>query len=121
MRVGTRGKVIFPERGGNTAALIESYFREEGIRIDAFLEIANEQAIIEFVRLDMGAGILPPWLVYNEIEQGLLVSLPLGRRRLKRQWSVFAKKSRPFTIAENLFVKICRNVFRELEHESVAA
>jgi hypothetical protein len=40
---------------------------------------------------------------------------------LKRQWSVFAKKSRQFTIAENLFVKICRNVFRELDHESVAA
>jgi len=114
----TRGKVIFPERGGNTAALIETYFREEGIRIDPFIEIANEQAIIEFVRLDMGAGILPPWLVANEIEQGLLVSLPLGRRRLKRQWSVFAKKSRQFTIAENLFVKICRNVFRELDHES---
>lgn len=106
-------KLIFPERGGNTAALIEAYFREEGIRIEPFIEIANEQAIIEFVRLDMGVGILPPWLVAGEIEQGLLVSLPLGRRRLKRRWGVLTKKTRKFTMAENLFVKICRNVFRE--------
>jgi DNA-binding transcriptional LysR family regulator len=51
--------LILLERGGNTYDLIESYFRAENISIQPFIEIANEQAIKEFVCLDMGVGILP--------------------------------------------------------------
>src|ERR1019366_983266 len=81
-------KLILPERGGNTCALIESYFRDENINIQPFIEIANEQAIKEFVLLDMGVGILPRWMVAEDIAQGMLMALPLGRRRLKRHWGV---------------------------------
>src|SRR5262249_45854805 len=86
-------KLILPERGGNTYRLIESYFRTEDIQIQPFIEIANEQAIKEFVRLDMGAGILPRWLVAEELEHGSLVALPLGRHRLKRRWGILYAKS----------------------------
>lgn len=107
-------KLILPERGGNTYALIEAYFREEGIPIQPFIEIANEQAIKEFVRLDLGVGILPRWLAADDVERGLLVGLALGRRRLKRQWGVLYSKSRALTLAENLFINIARKVLQEL-------
>jgi len=112
-------KLILPERGGNTYRLIESYFRGENINIQPFIEIANEQAIKEFVRLDMGVGILPRWLVAEEIEQGSLVALPLGRRRLKRRWGVLYTNARKLNLADDLFIKISRSVFRTL-NESLA-
>ncbi|MDB6054242.1 MAG: LysR family transcriptional regulator [Verrucomicrobiales bacterium] len=107
-------KLILPERGGNTYALIESYFRTENITIQPFIEIANEQAIKEFARLNMGVGILPRWMVAEDIEQGKLVALPLGRRRLKRRWGGLYAKNRKLSLADDLFIKISRSVFRTL-------
>jgi DNA-binding transcriptional LysR family regulator len=115
-----RRKLILPERGGNTYRLIESYFRMEKIRIQPFIEIANEQAIKEFVRLDLGVGILPRWLVAEEIENGLLAALPLGRRRLKRSWGVLYAKERKLSLPDDLFIKISRSVFRGLATPSEA-
>jgi LysR family transcriptional regulator, low CO2-responsive transcriptional regulator len=113
-------KLILPERGGNTYALIESYFRSEHIDIQPFIEIANEQAIKEFVRLDMGVGILPRWMAAEDIEQGLLIALPLGRRKLKRRWGVLHSKARRLSLADDLFMNISRSVFRVLAHSSEA-
>ncbi len=112
--------LILPERGGNTYDLIESYFRAENISIQPFIEIANEQAIKEFVRLDMGVGILPRWLIADDIEHGLLVALPMGRRRLKRRWGVLYAKARKLSLADDLFITISRSVFRTLSRSSEA-
>jgi LysR family transcriptional regulator, low CO2-responsive transcriptional regulator len=113
-------KLILPERGGNTYRLIESYFRGENISIQPFIEIANEQAIKEFVRLDMGVGLLPRWLVAEDIEQGLLAALPLGRRRLKRRWGVLYAKTRKLSLADDLFINVSRSVFRALAESAEA-
>jgi DNA-binding transcriptional LysR family regulator len=107
-------KLILPERGGNTYRLIESYFRNESIGIHPFIEIANEQAIKEFVRLDMGVGILPRWMAAPELADGLLQALPLGRRRLKRRWGVLHSRKRKLSLADDLFVSIARSVFQSL-------
>jgi LysR family transcriptional regulator, low CO2-responsive transcriptional regulator len=111
-------KLILPERSGNTYAIIESYFRAANINIQPFIEIANEQAIKEFIRLDMGVGILPRWLVADEIKEGLLVSLPLGRQRLKRRWGVLHSKGRTLSLADNLFINLSRSIFRSLVQSS---
>jgi LysR family transcriptional regulator, low CO2-responsive transcriptional regulator len=112
------GKLILPERSGNTYAIIESYFRAADINIQPFIEIANEQAIKEFIRLDMGVGILPRWLVADELKEGSLVSLPLGRQRLKRRWGVLHSKKRTLSLADDLFINISRSVFRSLVQSS---
>lgn len=106
--------LILPERGGNTYDLIESYFRGKNTIIQPFIEIANEQAIKEFVRLGIGVGILPRWLVADEIKRGLLVALPIGRQRLKRRWGALYTKARKLSLADDLFITISRSVFRTL-------
>ena len=111
-------KLILPERGGNTYALIEAYFRGENISIQPFIEIANEQAIKEFIRLNMGVGILPRWMAADELAHGSLVALPLGRRRLKRRWGVLRAGEREPNLAESLFASISRSVFRALIQSS---
>ncbi len=110
--------LILPERAGETHALIEGYFRSEGIRIKPFIEIGNEEAIKQFVRLDLGVGVLPKWIAAAEIRQGSLTSLPLGRRRLLRHWGVLHAQGRKLSFAESVFVDLCRNVSRGLMMET---
>lgn len=107
-------KLILPERTSETHSLIEGYFRKEGIRISPFIEIGNEEAIKQFVRLDLGVGLLPKWLAAAEIRQGSLTSLPLGRRRLTRHWGVLHARTKKLSFAESVFVDLCRNVSRAL-------
>jgi LysR family transcriptional regulator, low CO2-responsive transcriptional regulator len=113
-------KLILPERSSDTYGLIEAYFREEGITLQPIIEIANEDAIKQFVRLDLGIGILPRWISAQEVKQGLLVGLPLGRRQLRRRWGVLRSKARKLSFAENVFTNICRNVLKELVAKSAA-
>lgn len=110
-------KLIVPERSGDTYALIEAYFRREGLEIEPFVEIASEEAIKNFVHLDMGVGILPRWIAAEEIDEGSLVALPLGRRRLTRRWGILHSKARKLTFAESVFISVCRDVLRSLVAE----
>lgn len=105
-----RQRFILPERDSGSYALIESYFRREKIRIHPFIEVGNEEASKQFVRLDIGIGIFPTWVAAAEVQEGVLVTLPIGRRRLTRTWGVMAPTGRKLTFAENVFVGISRNV-----------
>lgn len=110
--------LILPERGSDAHSLIENYFRREGIRIQPFIEIGNEEAIKQFVRLDLGIGLLPQWIAAPEIRQGSLISLPLGRRRLRRSWGILHARGHRLTFAESVFIDLCRNVARTLMAET---
>jgi DNA-binding transcriptional LysR family regulator len=104
-----REHFILPSRRIETHARIEAYFRAERIKIRPFIEIDSEGAILKLVQLDLGIGILPNWLARDELERGILKSLPLGRRKLTRRWGILARKRR-LDFAENLFVGICKHV-----------
>jgi DNA-binding transcriptional LysR family regulator len=105
-----RQNLILPERHSETHTLIESYFQSEGIRIRPFIEIGNEEAIKQFVRLDLGVGLLPRWIAAAEILQGSLKCLPLGRRHLRRNWGILHSANRELTFPESVMVNLCRNV-----------
>jgi LysR family transcriptional regulator, low CO2-responsive transcriptional regulator len=107
-------KLIVPDSTSETYALIKTYFRREELDIHPFIEVANEEAIKSFLSLDMGVGILPRWLVADDIERGLLTALPLGRRSLKRRWMLMHSKRHSLNIAEALFVSLCTGVVKEL-------
>ena len=107
-------KFILPARGTATHALIESYFRRAGVRLQSFIEIGNEEVIKQFVRLDLGVALLPRWIAETEIRQGALVCLPLGRRRLRRSWGVLHARNHRLSFAESMLIDLCRTVATEL-------
>jgi DNA-binding transcriptional LysR family regulator len=110
----TAQSLVLPERGSETHVLIDAYFRRQGIRVQPFIEIDSEEAIKQFVRLDLGIGILPKWIAAAEIRQRSLVCLPLGRWKLRRRWGILHRRGKKLTFAESVFANLCRNVGREL-------
>jgi DNA-binding transcriptional LysR family regulator len=109
--------LILPEKGSETHDLIETYFRRKGIRLQPFIEIDSEDAIKQFVRLDLGIGLLPKWIASAEIRQRSIACLPLGRSKLRRRWGVLYRRGRKLTFAESIFVNLCKNVARDLMND----
>lgn len=107
-------RLILPDADSPTFGLIDAYFRQERVPLHAYIEIGNEEVVKQLVGLDLGVGILPAWIAAPEIESGALVSLPLGRRALRRRWAVFYRKGRQLAFPETLFVGICEAVTRDL-------
>jgi DNA-binding transcriptional LysR family regulator len=67
-------------------------------------------AIKELVKVGLGVGVLAPWVARAELESGALVSLPLGKRKLRRRWGVGHLRGRRLSLGEETFVGLCQTV-----------
>jgi DNA-directed RNA polymerase specialized sigma24 family protein len=101
-------------RNSQTFRLLDEYFREERVVLHTFIELGSMEAIKELVKLGLGVSIMAPWICEDEIGDGSLVALPLGRRKLVRSWGVMHWKGRRLTLAEETFVGLCRSVSENL-------
>ncbi|MCC7373858.1 MAG: LysR family transcriptional regulator [Verrucomicrobiales bacterium] len=110
-------RLILPEAGTPLGDRVRAYFQEEDLRLQPFVEVSDELAVLEFIRLDLGVGILPRWVAAEAMRHGAVVELPLGRRRLKRAWSVVPRREGALTLPESLLVDLLRKVFRVLSPE----
>jgi DNA-binding transcriptional LysR family regulator len=72
--------------------------------------LRNSEAIKELVKLGLGVGILAPWIAQSEIEEGSLVAIPLGRRKLRRHWGIVHWQSRRLSLLEETFAGLCKSV-----------
>jgi DNA-binding transcriptional LysR family regulator len=91
-----------------TFELVEEYFSAEDMVLNMIMEFGSMEAIKELVKLGLGVSILAPWIARKELEAGELVSLPLGKRKLKRTWGLACWRGRRLTLAEETFVNLCR-------------
>lgn len=111
-------RVLLPPRSSGTKAAIDAYFRKEDIRLRASMEVGSEDSIKQMIRMGLGIGLLPKWSVAQELRERTLVSLPLGRRRLRREWGVLHVHGRKLSFAENVLVDLLRNVAQDLMAEN---
>jgi DNA-binding transcriptional LysR family regulator len=100
-----------------TFRLITEYFRDQKVLLSNFIELGNMEAIKELVKAGIGAGILASWTARPEIENGTLVSLPLGPRRLRRKWGIAHLKGRKLALGEETFGSLCQRVTGSLVPE----
>lgn len=96
--------------GSQTNRLIEAYFREENIVLNTPIQLGSMEGIRELVKLNLGVAIFAPWVAAEEIDQGELVSVPLGRRKLRRTWGVLTWRARRRSLAEETFVRLAREM-----------
>jgi DNA-binding transcriptional LysR family regulator len=90
-----------------TFRIVEEYFRREQMVLNTVIELGSMEAIKELVKLGVGVSILAPWIAKKEIEEGSLIALPLGRRKLQRPWGIIHWRGKRLNLAEETFVGLC--------------
>lgn len=103
-----RQHFILYSRANQTFRAVENYFREEGVALSAAMELGSIETIKELVKIGMGISVLATWIAREELKEGSLVALPLGRRKLRREWGVLYWKERSLSLPETEFMKLCR-------------
>ena len=106
--------LVLYNKSSHTFRLVSEYFREEKIALSNFIELGSMEAIKELVKIGLGAGVIAPWIARAELENGSLVSLPLGSRKLRRRWGVAHLKGRRLALGEETFVGLCLSVTETL-------
>jgi LysR family transcriptional regulator, low CO2-responsive transcriptional regulator len=105
--------LVLYNKSSYTFRLVDDYFREEGVTLQNVIELGSMEAIKELVKIGMGAGVLAPWIAREELAKGALVSIPLGKRKLKRRWGVSFLKGRKLPLAEETFAGLCEAVTQD--------
>jgi DNA-binding transcriptional LysR family regulator len=101
-------------RSTHTHRLVENWFEQRGVRLRAPLVLGDMEAIKEMTRIGLGVGIVAPWVARKEIADGRLVAVPMGEHGVRRDWSVFTRVKRNFTLVEETFVGICAMIGKEM-------
>jgi DNA-binding transcriptional LysR family regulator len=99
---------ILYQRQSFTTRLVEEHLRSLGVASPTVMEVGSMEAIKEFVRLDLGVAVLPPWVAERELRRGLLMMRPPGRKPLRREWAVFHGAGRALAPVEGRFIRLCR-------------
>lgn len=109
-----RQNYILYNKHSVTFRLIEEYWRQEQMVLKTVLEVGSMEATKELVKLGIGVSILAPWIAKKEIEEGSLVALPLGRKKLQRHWGISYWRGRRLTLAEETFIGLCKSASLQL-------
>jgi DNA-binding transcriptional LysR family regulator len=104
-----RQNYVLYNKNSYTFRMVEHYFRQEDMVLNTVIELGSMEAIKELVKLGLGVGILTPWIARKELDERSLVSLPLGRRKLRRNWGIFHWRRRRLGLAEETFLGLCRS------------
>jgi DNA-binding transcriptional LysR family regulator len=86
-----------------TSQLLEKHLSRDGIRLKCVLEVSNLEVIKEMVRAGAGITKLAEWTVRKELDEKSLVALPLGKKKLKRNWCLLRSPDRRPSLAEDKF------------------
>jgi DNA-binding transcriptional LysR family regulator len=97
-----------------TWRIVDSHFRSEGVTLNSVIEMGSFEALKELVKINLGVGILAPWVAESELRDGSLVALPLGLRSVRRDWGAIHWRSRRLTLAEETFLGLCRTASARL-------
>ena len=111
-----RQSYILYSKRSVTFRLIEDYFRREQVVLNTVLEVGSMEATKELVKLGLGVCILARWIAKREIEEGSLVALPLGRKKLSRRWGILRWQGKRLNLAEETFIGLCESATGLLSH-----
>jgi DNA-binding transcriptional LysR family regulator len=68
------------------------------------------EAIKELVKINYGISFLASWSVEDEVNRRSLFRIDLGRRKIKRNWSICYARGRKLSITEETFLGLCESV-----------
>ncbi len=98
---------VLREPGSGTRALFEQYLKDYRVRVEEKWTCNNSEAIKNAVIGGQGLTVISRLLVQRELEEGLLVRLPLQERRLTRRFSLILHKHKYLSAPLSAFLKAC--------------
>ena len=104
--------LMFYPSMSRTPELLAEYYRREGIAPGPAVELGSLDAIKQIVLTGKAVGVLAPWFVQGELENGALLALPLGPHRLQRQWGISHAHDHALTVAEESLIALCKSAVR---------
>ena len=111
---------VLYNKNSYTFRMVRDYFNQEDMVLNTVIELGSMEAIKELVKLGLGVGILAPWIAQKELQEKSLVALPLGRRKMKRNWGVIHWRGRRLSLAEETFLGLCKAATADLGKTSLA-
>ena len=106
---------IVYHKSSYTVQMVEEYFRMENLVLRSVIELGSMEAIKEMVKIGVGISVLAPWVTRKELNEKSLVGLPLGKRKLRRQWGIVHWRNRRLSLAEETFVGLCKSVTESMQ------
>lgn len=104
-----RQNYILYNKQSITFQLIENYFRQDRMVLNTVMEVGSMEVTKVLVKIGLGVSIFAPWIARTELEEGSVVSLPLGRRKLERRWGISYWQGRRLSLAEETFLGLCES------------
>jgi DNA-binding transcriptional LysR family regulator len=92
--------------GSYTSLLLDKYFERDRVRVKCNVEVDSLKVVKEMIKMNAGISALATWAVSKELEEKSLVALPLGKRKLKRNWCLMRSLDRKPNLAEEKFAKL---------------
>jgi len=106
--------LITYNHGSETFQMLQRELHKRGVSIHDSMEVRHGTAVMEMVKVGLGVALLPRWVVREDIENGSLKALPLGRGGLKRQWVLAYVKGAILAAHDQAFIQLCHQWFPQL-------
>ena len=106
--------LITYNHGSETFQMLQRELHKRGVSIRDIMEVRHGTAVMEMVKVGLGVALLPRWVVREDIENGSLKALPLGRGGLKRQWVLAYVKGATLAAHDQAFIQLCHQWFPQL-------
>ncbi len=107
-------RLVLYNKGSHTFSLIENFFRQNKLALQNFIELGSMEAIKELIKINYGVSFLASWIVENEINIGSLVHIPMGRKKIHREWGICYATDKKLSITEETFLGICESVAKTM-------
>jgi len=105
-----RERLVLYNKSSLTFRLIEQFFRNHKVQLDYFIELGSMEAIKELIKINYGLSFVASWIVEDEINGGSIAPIPMGRRRIDRNWGICYAEEKKLSITEETFLGICESV-----------
>ncbi|HTI98219.1 MAG TPA: LysR family transcriptional regulator [Dongiaceae bacterium] len=107
-------RLILHHSGSYTCRLLEKYFQQASMELKVYLELGSLEAIKTAVKRGLGIAVLAPWVMRPELQDQSLIHLPLGKRKLRRNWCALRSLDQKPTLAGETFVRHFQNTVKAL-------
>ncbi len=112
---------VLPPRLSPVRKLIDRYYWKEKRTLNGVLEAENFETMREMVKAGLGIGVLPDWIIRDDLRLGAVRSFAPGRRPLKLEWGFHTSRNHPPDIIQCDFRALCAAAAGRLFGTSIPA